>query len=83
MNSSTILLIVNVNILIFMIILYLVTVSDAYVTAKTEVSCTEDEDHLNSTASQSEPVWWDNYHQVSDMRFDIIQNLCGRLITTR
>lgn len=38
-------------------------VSDAYVTAQTEISCTEDEDHLNSTASQSEPVWWDNYHQ--------------------
>lgn len=39
-------------------------VSDAYVTAQTDISCTEDEDPLNSTASLSEPVWWDNYHQV-------------------
>lgn len=38
-------------------------VSDAYVTARTDISCTEDEDPLNSTASLSEPVWWDNYHQ--------------------
>lgn len=38
-------------------------VSDAYVTAQTDISCTEDEDPLNSTASLSEPVWWDNYHQ--------------------
>ena len=39
-------------------------VSDAYVTAQTDISCTDDEDPLNSTASLSEPVWWDNYHQV-------------------
>ncbi|CAC5424046.1 unnamed protein product [Mytilus coruscus] len=38
-------------------------VSDAYVTAQTDISCTEDDDPLNSTASMSEPVWWDNYHQ--------------------